>query len=131
MRYMLHTLAEYLFNTKPLSFSHLGVFVVGSAVGALVAGAVISLSLEKAPLLYRKLLKKVRRSLIWYGIITAFFYFIRTERIPYLSMRLWLWGWIIGFVGFLTFSLYREYRRIPIRREKLLKEEKLKRYLGT
>lgn len=121
---------DYFFNTQPPPFSLLGNVFLGTSILAIICGAALAMCNTKIPIFYRKMARKAKRALMWYGGISLLIYFLRFQQIPYLSMRLWLWVWFFGFFLLLVLTLYREYRKIPGRKQKLEDEIKLKRYAG-
>ena len=125
---MLNTLLEYLFNTKPLSFAFWGNFFFLSALAALILALGTKIFIKKIPVFYRSAIRKTTNLLIYYGSISLFFYFLRAQRVPYLSMRIWLWLWVIGVFLGAVFIIYKELKKIPKKREQLVQETKQKRY---
>lgn len=121
---------DYFFNTQPPEFAIFGVIFLGTAFFAIILGVTLSFYVKRIPVFYRKIARKTRGALFWYGWISLGLYFLRLERIPYLSMRLWLWIWFFGFFAFFFLTFYREYRKIPVRKEKWEEDLKLKRYAG-
>lgn len=119
---------EYLFNIRPLPFVSYGISFSFSAAGALAAALIIHARKKSIPITHRKIAVKLTKLLLWYGTISLFLFFLRTERIPYLSMRIWLWVWIASYTLMALFTLYREYRKIPLRKEKNNIEAKKKKY---
>lgn len=128
---MKSTLIEYFFNTRPQTFAVFGIYFFASAVLSLVIAIIVLFKNPAFPTIYKKMLLIAKTALIWYGIVSLFLFFLRQQRIPYLSMRIWLWVWVIGF-GIITFSiLFKEYRKIPLRKEKSIGEMKRKRYFES
>ena len=125
---MLLLISDYLFNIRPNSFTHYGTYFSLSAVCVLAFSLLIRAQVKKIPLIYRKLSRKISTILFSYGTISLFLFFLRVERVPYLSMRLWLWLWMICFITGTSFFIYKEYRQIPVRKVKMGEEIKKKRY---
>ena len=129
MKSKLYFLIEYLFNTRPPNFARYGTVILILSVAALIAAMLAFWLNNKLPLVYRKLAKKARKLLIWCSIVTLFLYWVRLERAPYLSMRIWLWLSLMGSAIGLIAVVAIEWKKIPLRREKLRQQLKQKRYL--
>ncbi len=127
----LKILIEYLFNFRPFSFTFWGVFLFASALGAILLYILIKILFNKIPLLYRKTIKKTQNILGWYGVVSIVLYFLRTQRVPYLSMRIWLWLWIISVLTWAILSITAEIKKIPERRIKIKQEIKNKQYFNN
>lgn len=125
---MLLLISDYLFNIRPHSFVHYGIYFSLSGVCALAFSLLIRARIKKIPLVYRKLSRKMSAILFQYGTISLFLFFLRTQRVPYLSMRLWLWLLIIYFITTTIFIIYKEYQQIPMRKVKMGEDVKQKRY---
>jgi len=125
------TLIEYLFNIRPLSFKTFGIGIIISIVLALVFGFGAGIVKTKIPILYRKTLKKAQNFALLYGFITLGLYFLREQRIPYLSARIILWAWLIIFILTSSYFIYNEWARIPERRKRLLESGKQKKYFDN
>ncbi len=119
---------DYFLNIQPLSFTELGTFFLITAIFSLIIGAALLMYSSKIPMFFRKIARKAKKMFFLYGGISLLLYFFRKEKIPYLSMRLWLWIWFFSFWTIFFIVLYRELRKIPDRKEKWKKELKLKRY---
>ena len=119
---------DYFLNIQPESFTGLGSFFLVTAMLSLILGAVLLMHSSKIPMFFRKLARKARKMFFLYGGISLLLYFFRKEKVPYLSMRLWLWIWFFNFWTIFFIVLYKEFRKIPDRKEKWQKELKLKRY---
>jgi Ca2+/Na+ antiporter len=125
---MINTLLEYLLNTRPLGFAIWGSFFFVSAIIAIILAIVAKIFIKKIPVFYGAVAKKTINLLIYYGAISLFFYFLRLQRIPYLSMRIWLWLWILGICAGAIFMIYKELKKVPIKQERFIKKMKQKRY---
>lgn len=119
---------DYFFNIQPEPFASWGVFFVTTAILAMIGAAAALAFRSKIPMFFRKMARKTRGTLFWYAVISLLLYFFRMEQIPYLSMRVWLWLWFFGFWTIVLVVLYKEYRKIPERKEKWAQELQLKRY---
>lgn len=127
----LKILIEYLFNAKPFSFTVWGVFLLASALGAVLSYILIKIFFNKIPILFRKTIKKAQNILGWYGSISIVLYFLRIQRIPYFSMRIWLWLWIISTLIWATVSIAVELKKIPERRIKISQKIKNRQYFNN
>ena len=128
---MVNALIEYLFNTRPLSFDVLGGAFLFTIIVALIYGVFGKLIIKKLPLFYRKTARRLKSFSLYYGFISLILYLVRTERIPYLSMRIWLWLWFLGFWLMTIIIIVKEIRRIPSRRTRHTAEIKQKRYFDN
>jgi len=127
--FMFGNLSDYLFNYRPLSFAVWGYPFLASAILALIYWAIVRFYIKRLDIVYRGPARKLKTLAFYYGFISLIFYFVRYERIPYLSMRFLLWLWIVGY-GLLTFLiLYLEFKKIPNKRAQMIEREKKKRYL--
>ena len=125
---MFNTLTEYLFNTQPLHFAQFGWFFLLSIALAFAISIWIKFSKKNIPLIYKKLARKAMRFFAWYGTVSLFLYFLRLERVPYLSMRIWLWAWFLGWIIVAAIILLAEYKKIPVEKERTAKDAKFRRY---
>ncbi|MFH1712967.1 MAG: hypothetical protein ABH896_02155 [Candidatus Jacksonbacteria bacterium] len=127
----LKILIEYLFNAKPFSFASLGVFLLASALGAILLYILIKIFFNKIPLLFRKTCKKAQNILGWYGAVSIVLYFLRIQRVPYLSMRIWLWLWVTSILIWAILAISAELKKIPKRRIKINQEIKNRQYFNN
>lgn len=125
---MFNTLSDYLFKTRPLSFVVFGGAFLFSIIITLIYGLFGNFIIKKLPLFYRKTARHIKTLCLYYGFISILFYLVRIERIPYLSMRIWLYLWIIGFWAIAILMIAKEFYKIPIRQKKHFDEQKRKRY---
>ncbi len=128
---MLSTISNYLFIIRPPAFAALGMAFIVSSIAALILTAIIVVGKNKIPLFYRSIARKIKTLLLWYGTISMMLIFVRIERVPYLSMRIWLWIWCLIILVFGIFILIREYKKIPARKKRYFNELKQKRYFNT
>jgi len=127
----LKTIFEYFLNIKPLTFKIWGGVFLGSAIIALITTLLYPFFKKQIPSFYKTLGKKIRYALTVYALVSLFLYFIRQQRIPYLSMRLWLWIWVLAFSAIVGVIAYKEIKEIPNKKEKIKKQEKFKRYFES
>lgn len=128
---MFTTISQYLFLIRPPEFAALGTTFVISSIVALLIAAMIGVIESNIPLFYRALTRKLKTLLVWYGLVSILFVFVRIELVPYLSMRIWLWVWCVSIFMLGIFVLAREYRKIPARKERYFHELKQKRYFHS
>lgn len=117
--------------TRPPAFAALGMAFMISSVAALMIVAIIKVVKNKIPLFYRSLIRKFKTLMVWYGAISILLVFVRIEQVPYLSMRVWLWIWCLAIFLIGIFTLIKEYKKIPARKERYLHELKQKRYFNA
>ena|SRR3989338_8354696 len=119
---------EYLFNTRPHSFEVWGTPILVTGIIGFIGAIVLKFIIPKAHVVYRSLLRKIKKCAGWYGIGIIILYLFRFERVPYLSMRIWLWMWIVILVVLSALFLFKEYKKIPQKKQKIEEESKKKRY---
>lgn len=127
----LKILIEYLFNAKPFSFTVWGVFLLASSLSAILLYILIKIFFNKIPILFRKTIKKAQNILGWYGSVSIVLYFLRIQRIPYFSMRIWLWLWIISTLIWAAVSIAVELKKIPERRIRINQKIKNRQYFNN
>jgi len=111
-----------------LGFVLWGNFFFFSAVFAIILAFGTKIFIKKIPLFYGAVVRKTTNLLIYYGVVSLLFYFLRVQRVPYLSMRIWLWLWLIGMLLGAVFMIYKELKKVPIKQERFIRKEKQKRY---
>lgn len=125
---MFKTLVDYFLKTRPLSFEVWGEVFLFSIIITLVYGIFGNLVIKKLPIFQRKLARRLKTLSLYYGFISLGFYLVRIERIPYLSMRIWLWLWFLGFWVSVVLIVLQELKKIPARHQQQQAELKRKRY---
>ncbi|MBU1037146.1 hypothetical protein KKF32_03870 [Patescibacteria group bacterium] len=123
---------DYWFATKPLAFNPLILKILLVVFIVIIILAIISsLLFLKKPKdkLSKKIWSKLTNWLYAFGIVNLIFVFFRQERIPYLSMRLIMFLWLLASFIWLIFILRFMFLKIPkVKREQTQKEE-LEKYL--
>lgn len=84
--------------------------------------------LKKKKGIYKKIYVKLFNFSITNSIIALFILFFNLETIPFFSARFWFILWLIEIIVWLVF-IYKEFKKIPKKREEYKKEEEFKKYI--
>ncbi|MFP4514928.1 MAG: hypothetical protein ACLFNO_02910 [Parcubacteria group bacterium] len=95
------------------------VFIIASFVFA---------HLKKKKGIYQKIYGRLFDFSVSNSIIALFILFFNLESIPFFSARLWFIVWIIEIIVWLVF-IYKEFKKIPKKRQEYKKEEEFKKYI--
>lgn len=122
---------NYLLQARPASFAVYGYPFLVSAGALLIFGLGARLFLSKIKPPYRRLVKRAKTYSLYYATISLLFLFLRWQRVPYLSMRLWLWLWVAGFAVLAILMVVKEIKRVPLKQAEQSLKLKQKRYFAS
>lgn len=119
---------DYWFNTRPELLSKIGVavlVVVGLACCYLIYLAKVK---QKNKDYSRALWYRLENFAITNAVLSFLMALCYYQGIPFLSAKFWLLLWIIINVVYLNW-LYRKFKKIPARLEKIKQEKEFKKYI--
>lgn len=113
----LKTVSSYLFTRFPgAEFSYKWEVLIAAVIlilGAAGFKAVYRRKIADKDFVFKKMFRKVSGRMIYLGILLIFFVLVRTENIPYFSMRIWLFLTILGVVASAVYYLYKYLKVYP------------------
>ncbi len=112
---------------SPLAMKAALIFFVLMLVAAIVL-AVLSQK-EKFGVYLKRLFAKIASLLGWMGALAFVLSFFRYEATPFLSRRFWFGFWLIGLITWVVYILRYWYKQVPLKRQKQVEKERLKKYL--
>jgi len=62
---------------------------------------------------FKKMFKKVPSRLVYFSITLLFLILVRYEKIPFFSMRFWLYSLLLGFLAMTAFYVYKYLKVYP------------------
>ncbi len=114
---ILKTTFEYLFTRFPgAEFNYKWEVLIAAVIlilGAAGFKAVHRRKVANKDFVFKKMFKKVPGRMIYLGMLLIFFVLVRTENIPYFSMRIWLFLTILGVIVAAVYYLYKYLKVYP------------------
>ncbi len=119
---------HFWFNLRPEPLLPLFVKLFSVFLIVLLAAAVFTGIKQRQKSLYKVVWKKSYSFSIGNLLIGAVLFFFNYERAAFLSSRFWLAAWAIVMLLWLR-PIIKQYRLVPIKKEKLSKEQEFKKYI--
>jgi hypothetical protein len=114
---ILETISSYLFTRFPgAEFNYKWEVLIAAAIlilGAAGFKAIHRKKIANKDFVFKKMFKKVPGRMTYLGILLIFFVLVRTENIPYFSMRIWLILTVLGIIAAAIYYLYKFLKVYP------------------
>lgn len=108
---------NYFFTKVPgVEFGYYTLAIIAAIaliLGSFAFKVIYKKRLDNRDFVFKKMFRKVGSRLIYFAITLLFLVLVRYERIPYFSMRLWMYLLLLAFLGIVAFYAYKYLKVYP------------------